>query len=86
MAKFKSKTNSSSSTTSNVVPKETQKRIPKAEKCAVKLIKRKEWRLRKFGEVKVETMSGTTMKLFKKWGHRANDIREAINRKISTKT
>lgn len=41
----------------------------------LKLKARKEWRLQKYGMIPVESMSSTTRKLFKQWGHRSEEIR-----------
>jgi len=80
----KNPTTSSFSTTTTSSPKQIRK--PKSEKCESKLIKRKEWRLKKFGEIKIEKMSSTTMRLFRKWGHRAQEIRTFISNKLATKS
>jgi len=39
----------------------------KQDKKALKLEKRKEWRLKKYAEKKLEEMSNTTRRLLKKW-------------------
>ena len=85
MGKFKISTYASNSSTSSFDNKSKQARIPKAEKCIKKLAKAKQRRLKKYGDVPVMSMSSTTRSLFKKWGHRAEEIRTWISQRISAK-
>ena len=77
MAKSRSKKNEAYKSQNRAVRNKERKQL----KLIKKLEQRKSWRLKKFGEVPPEKMSGTTRKLFKKRNHRKEEIvRYEINR------